>query len=129
MPTWLLNKWVIAAVVVGVLGSALWIQTLRLDAAKKAEAAAVLVGKQWKSNFESMEATNAANVRAIERLQAEQKRANEVAAAERDKYNRLGSAYEKLKKSTDTTALSDSWRDVFGGLRDIERGAVGRDQN
>lgn len=118
------NKWVLGAVVVAGLGLALYVQTERLDAAKKAEEAATLTAQQWRANFESAEATNAANVRALEKLKAEQAAANEAAAEQIAKYNRLGKLYEDLKRQPrDETPLSNSWRALFNSLHRIEDAA------
>jgi hypothetical protein len=73
-------------------------QTARLDAAHKAEAAAAQVATQWRTNFEAMEATNAANVVAIGKLKAEAARIEGLAATARSANAKLSTDIETLRR-------------------------------
>ena len=100
MPWMLLtNKWLLGGV--GVLGMALalWVQTARLDAAQKAEAAAGQVATQWRTNFQAISATNAANVAAFEKLKAETARIETLAMAARSANTKLSTDIETLRRS------------------------------
>lgn len=127
----LTNKWVLGGLLIALMAGAIGIQTIRLNAASKERDAAVITSKQWQTNFEAMEATNAANVKAIEKLRAENAKADQAAAEQIARYNRLGKAYESLKKAAgnDTTPLSDSWVRTFSGLRSIDTSAPNNNQD
>lgn len=94
----LANKWVASALLVGGLGVALWVQSARLDAAQAERAAAQQVAAQWRTNFEAMEATNAANVMALQRLQAEAARIEAAAQTARAASTKLASDVETLRR-------------------------------
>ena len=121
----LTNKWVLGGLLIALMAGAIGIQTLRLNAASKERDAAVLTSKQWQANYEAAEQTNRENVQALEKLRAENAKADQAAAEQIAKYNRLGLAYSKLLKAAqnDTTPLSDSWRAVFDSLRSIDTSA------
>lgn len=123
----LTNKWVLGGLLIALMAGAIGIQTIRLNAAAKERDAAVLTSKQWQANFEAAEQTNRENVQALEKLRAENAKADQAAAEQIAKYNRLGLAYSKLLKAAqnDTTPLSDSWVRTFSGLRDLDASAQG----
>jgi hypothetical protein len=96
--TLLLNKWALGAAALGALGLALWGQTARLDAARKSEAASAQVAVQWRTNFEAMEATNAANLAALETLKAEALRIEGLATSARTANAKLSIDIETLRR-------------------------------
>lgn len=91
-------KWILGGVVVAGLGAALWVQTARLSAAQTSHTAATQIATQWRTNFEAMEATNAANVRALETVQAEAARIEAEANIARQHTARLSLQYENLRQ-------------------------------
>ena len=105
--TLLANKWVGLAVAITALGLALWVQTVRLNAAQKAEAATAQIAVQWRTNFEAMEATNAENVKAVEKLKAEAARIEGLAATARAANTQLSNDIENLRRKTRHARLED----------------------
>ncbi len=122
--TLLTNRWMLCGALVAALAGALSVQTARLKAAYKAETAAAQIATQWRSNFEAMEATNASNVRAIQKLQAEAKRIEAAAVSARLANTRLAAEYDALRKSleheTDDRDLSPQLCRTFNELRRIQ---------
>jgi small-conductance mechanosensitive channel len=118
------NKWLIGGLIVAVLAGALTVQTARLKAAQKAETAAAQIATQWRTNFEAMEATNAANVRAIEKLQAEAKRIERAANVARQANAKLSQQYDQFRESLryveDDRAVSPVLCRTFNELRRIQ---------
>lgn len=120
----LMHKWLIAGLIAALLAAALTVQTARLTAARKAEAAAHQTASQWRTNFEAMEATNAANVRAMEKLTAETKRIEAEATAARRANARLATQYDALQQrithAPTDRALSAELCTTFNELRRIQ---------
>lgn len=93
------QKWLAVGLLGGGLALALWVQTTRLNAAQAEHAAAIQVATQWRTNFEAMAATNAANVRAIEKLQAEAARIEYEANVARTNKADISKQYELLRRT------------------------------
>jgi uncharacterized protein HemX len=119
----LTNKYVIFAIIGLGMGLALFVQTARLDAAEKEAKAAELNAAQWKRHADNMEAVSAENAATVAKLQAENQRIAGIVAENTAKYNRLGKAYEQLKRqTTDTSPVTDDFCDILNQLRAIQGG-------
>lgn len=120
----LTNRYVVGGVIIVVLGIALWVQSARLNAEHNARVAAEQIARQWQTNFEAAEQTNRENAVALEKLKSENARINAIVADSVEKYNRLGKAYETLKRKayTDETAVSPDWCSLLDELRRIQGG-------
>lgn len=114
--------WILLSLMVA--ASALAVQTARLKAAQKSEAAMTQVAAQWRMNFEAMDATNSANVKALEKLYAENKRIAALASAARSQNKQLAVAYENLRKDLSHASYESSVNPgfcrVFDELRRLQ---------
>lgn len=119
----LTNKYVIFAIIGLGLGAALFVQTARLDAAEKQATASEQSAAQWKNYAQNMELTAQENAATVAKLQAENQRIAGIVAENTAKYNRLGKAYEQLKRQTaDTSPVTDDFCAILDQLRAIQGG-------
>lgn len=119
----LTNKYAIGAIIFAGLGLALFVQTTRLNSAEKQLDAAELNAAQWKRHADNMEAVAAENARTADKLRAENERIAKIVADNTAKYNRLGKAYEQIRKqTTDASPVTDDWCAILDSLRSIQGG-------
>ena len=119
----LTNKYVIFAIIGLGMGLALFVQTARLDAAEKQATASEQSAAQWKNYAQNMELTAQENAATVAKLQAENQRIASIVAENTAKYNRLGKAYEQLKRqTTDTSPVTDDFCAILDQLRAIQGG-------
>ena len=118
----LTNRYVIFAIIGLGMGLALFVQTARLNSAEKQATASEQSAAQWKNYAQNMELTAQENAATVAKLQAENQRIAGIVAENTAKYNRLGKAYETLRKQNDDRPVTDDWCAILNELRAIQGG-------
>lgn len=120
-----LNKWAIHMALSVGLVLALAVQTTRLSVAQKKQIVSAQVAAQWRSNFEAIETTNAANVRAFDELQKQAIRNEDAAEHARSVNAKLNKNIEIIRTEIRHALPEDNGLvrrvlcDAVNGLRQI----------
>jgi uncharacterized protein HemX len=119
----LTNKYAIFGIIGLGMGLALFVQTMRANSAEKEAAASEQSAAQWKQYADNMELTARENAATIDKLRAENERIAKIVADNTAKYNRLGKAYEAIKRqTTDASPVTDDFCVILDQLRAIQGG-------